>query len=332
MRGLKRRTFLKQAGIAGLSFSLTPSFALEIPRQSSSKKIGIIGLDTSHSVAFTKAINGNPERYQHYKVVVAYPYGTQTITSAAERIPKYVDEVRQMGVGITGSITELLRQVDVVLLETNDGRMHLPQASQVIHARKPLFIDKPIAASLLDAEKIFDLALKKNVPVFSSSSLRYMPNVQAVAKGEYGKITAATSYSPAIKETTHPDLYWYGIHGVETLFAVMGTGCKTVTSVSTSQADVVTGIWDDGRVATFTGMPAGPAVFGGTCICEKGVVQLGPYTGYEPLLLEIIKFFDTGVSPVSSAETLEILAFMDAASESKRRGSLPIALKDMFNK
>ena len=330
---ITRRSFVKNTTLTGLGLSLIPGLAYaDISRPKKGKRIGIIGLDTSHSVAFTKAINGKPADFNDYVVVAAYPFGTQTIASAAERIPKYTAEVQKHGVKIVDSITELLRQVDVVLLETNDGRLHLSQALQVIDAGKPLFIDKPIAASMLGAAKIFKHAKEKNVPIFSSSSLRYMPNVKAVLSGKFGQVKGANTYSPASTEPTHPKLYWYGIHGVETLFTVMGPNCKSVSQVSTEFTDVVTGIWEDGRIGTFTGLRNGISDFGGTCFCEKEIVQLGPFTGYNPLLEEIIKFFSTGIAPVSALETMQILAFMDAADESLKLQSKLIDLTDIYKR
>lgn len=330
---ITRRSFVKNTTLTGLGLSLIPGLAYaDESRPKKGKRIGVIGLDTSHSVAFTKTINTTPANFNDYVVVAAYPFGTQTIPSAAERIPKYTEEIQKYGVKIVNSITELLRQVDVVLLETNDGRLHLSQALQVIDAGKPLFIDKPIAASMLGAAKIFKHAKEKKVPVFSSSSLRYMPNVQTVLSGKYGKVKGANTYSPANIEPTHPKLYWYGIHGVETLFTVMGPNCKSVSQVSTEFSDVVTGVWDDGRIGTFTGLRNGVSDFGGTCFCEKEVVQLGPFTGYNPLLAEIIKFFSTGIAPVSSLETMQILAFMDAAEESSRQQSKLVSLADIYKR
>lgn len=219
------------------------------------KRIGIIGLDTSHCTAFTKEFN-SPEagiELGGYKVVAAYPHGSSEIESSYSRIPQYTEEVKSLGVEIVNSINELLDQVDVVLLETNDGRLHLEQALPVIKARKTMFIDKPMTASLSDAMVVFEKAKQSGVPVFSSSSLRYLDNAQLAAKGELGKIVGADTFSPCKLEPTHPDLFWYGIHGVEILFTVMGTGCKSVSRVSTEDTDVVTGIWEDGRVGTFRG-------------------------------------------------------------------------------
>ncbi len=101
---------------------------------------------------------------------------------------------------------------------------------------------------LSDVIAIYDAAKKYNVPIFSSSSLRYMESVQEVVKGKVGAVLGADTYSPATIEKTHPDFFWYGIHGIEILFSVMGPGCKEVSRVHTKDTDIVVGIWNDGRV------------------------------------------------------------------------------------
>lgn len=318
---------MKVGGIAGARILFEPFTAKA--GSGVGKRVGIIGLDTSHSLAFTKLLfEDRTGAYDGYHVVAAYPYGSRTLQLSKDRIPVQTEEMKKYGVRIVPSIAELLTEVDVVLLETNDGRLHLEQALEVIKAKKPLFIDKPIAASLRDAEAIFEAAAKYQVPVFSSSSLRFMKAVYSVKAGIYGKVLGAETFSPATIEKSHPDLFWYGIHGVETLFAVMGPNCKKVTRHYTDDTDLVVGVWDDDRVGTFRGIRKGKADFGGTCFCEDGIVQLGPYLGYEPLLKEITTFFTTGKVPVSAVETLSILAFMEAADKSKRLNGKTVFLSD----
>ena len=101
-------------------------------------RIGIIGLDTSHSTAFTELINGGSDETfsKGFRVVAAYPYGSKTIQSSYERIPGYIEKVKEQGVEIVPSIANLLTKVDCVLLETNDGRLHLEQAMEVFKAEK----------------------------------------------------------------------------------------------------------------------------------------------------------------------------------------------------
>ncbi len=297
-------------------------------------KIGIIGLDTSHAISFTKFLNGEDkkEEFKDFKIVAAYPYGSRTIESSYKRIPDYIDQVKELGVEIVPSIAELLKKVDYVLLETNDGNMHLEQAYEVFKAGKPMFIDKPLGATLAQSIAIYQLARDYNVPIFSSSALRFVPQNQKLRKGEYGKILGADCYSPASREKTHPDFGWYGIHGVETLFTIMGTGCVSVNRMSAEGTDVVVGLWNDGRIGTFRGLRTGKGIYGGTAFTDKGAEPVGPYLGYEVLLTEILNFFKTRVVPVSEEETLEIFTFMEASNESKRKGGKIILMEDTYRK
>lgn len=294
-------------------------------------RAGIIGLDTSHVLHFTRMLNEDDAAADlaHCRVVAAYPKGSPDIETSVSRVPKYTAQVKEMGVEIVDSIDALIEKVDVVLLETNDGRPHLEQIIPVLKAGKPVFIDKPIAGSLTDAVAIFEMAKKHKVPVFSSSSLRFGKNSQSVRNGSIGKVTNCVTQSPASLEKTHPDLFWYGIHGVESLFTVMGTGCQTVKRGKTKDGKIeVVGTWKGGRTGTFREGKG----YSGTAKGEKGETAVGSYDGYRPLLVEIVKFFRTGKVPVSEAETLEIYAFMEAADESKRRNGESVELDAVMAK
>ena len=342
-----RRDFLKTAAIAGLGVGISrsapgglftgPSITTTSypPRFLATARVGMIGLDTSHCDAFAKILNDSnaaPD-FAGFRIVAAYPHGSKDIESSASRIPQITEEVKKYGVQIVGSIDELLKQVDVVLLETNDGRLHYEQALPVLKAGKRMFIDKPIAGSLADTVAIFKAAKKYNVPVFSSSSLRFTPAVQDIAKEKtVGKVIGADTFSPCTIEKTHPDLFWYGIHGVETLFTIMGRGCRQVVRVHQDGTDMVVGTWQDGRIGTFRGTRTGKYDLGGTAFGEKGNSQFSADGGYEPLLKEIIQFFKTGIPPVSAEETIEIYAFMEAADESKRLGGVPVELEKVMAK
>lgn len=292
------------------------------------KRIGIIGLDTSHSVAFTKSLNADSPNpvYDGFKVVAAYPHGSKDIVSSTERIPGYTEQVQKLGVEIVASIQDLLNKVDFVMLETNDGRLHLEQAIEIFKAGKTTFIDKPIAASLKDAKSIFKEAKKYKVPVFSSSSLRFATGMQEIKQGKIGAVSGADTYSPMKFEKTHPDLFWYGIHGVEMLFTVMGPGCVSVQRTISEEQEVCTGIWDDGRIGTFRGIKSGKQDYGGIAYGKSSILHLGPYNGYDPLLLKIIEFFKSGIPPVDERETLAILAFMEAADVSKNTKGARVTL------
>jgi predicted dehydrogenase len=328
MKSSDRRQFIKKTALAGLGFGLVRgasgiTHGTDVPK---GKRVGMIGLDTGHSVAFTKSLNDPMagDRFRGYKVVAAYPNGTDNILDWKNRIPEFTEEVRNQGVEIVASIEEMLRKVDAVLLTCIDGNKHLEQVMPVFKAGKPVFIDKPFAGSLSDAIAMVEAAKRYDVPMFSSSSLRYIGGAKEIADGSIGRVIGVDAYSPAPIEEHHPDLFWYGVHGVEILFTIMGTGCMTVQRTFTEDTDVVVGVWEDGRIGSFRGIREGKRGYGGTVFGEEGIVVLDPYAGYDPLLEKIAEFFDTGIEPVAADETLEIFAFMQAADESKAKGGTPV--------
>jgi predicted dehydrogenase len=290
-------------------------------------RIGIIGCDTSHVVAFTETIN-NPAAKGHVaggKVVAAYKGGSPDIPSSATRVEGYSKTLQEKyGVKFYDSIEEMCKDVDAVLLESVDGRPHLAQVKPVLQARKPVFIDKPMAASLKDVVEIFRLANDAKVPVFSSSSLRFARNTQAVRNGLIGKVTYVETSSPCELEPHHPELFWYGVHGVESLFTVMGTGCQTAQRRTTPEGKIeVVGVWAGGRKGVYREAKD----YHGLAKGEKGEAAVGSFDGYEPLVAAIIKFFQTGEPPVKPEETIEIMAFMEAADASKAKGGAEVKLQ-----
>ncbi len=302
-------------------------------------RIGVIGCDTSHVPAFTETIN-NPDAKGHVaggKVVAAFKGGSKDLPDSWNRVEGYAATLRdKYGVKFYDTIGEMCQNVDAVLLESVDGRPHLEQFKAILKAqapgsapRKPVYIDKPMAGSLADVREIFRLADANQVPVFSASSLRYGKDTQAVRHGAIGKVTSAETYSPYHLEPHHPDLFWYGVHGVESLFTVMGTGCESVQRGTTSDGKLeVVGTWRGGRKGVFRE----DTKYRGMARGEKGEAPVGSYDGYEPLIAEIMKFFQTGVAPVEAAETIEIFAFMEAADESKRREGAPVRLSQVLKK
>jgi predicted dehydrogenase len=296
-------------------------------------RVGLIGLDTSHVIAFTKALN-DPKHKDHVpgaRVTAVFKGGSPDVKSSATRVDGFTKELVAMpGIKLYATIAELVANVDAIMIESVDGRPHLAQFKEVMRSGKPVFIDKPLAGSLRDALEIARLAKEHNVPFFSSSSLRFNARA-ALAGAKYGEVRGAFTWGPCELEPTHPDLFWYGIHAVETLYTVMGPGCRTVVRTQTENTEVVTGVWADGRVGTMRGnrgtrggLTYGVAVFGST-----GIVSPELKTGYGALLKEIVTFFQTKQPPVPVADTLEIMAFMEAADESKRRGGVPVAVADV---
>ena len=325
---------MKRLSVSILVFSLF-AFILVSPQTigAAEFRIGIIGLDTSHVIAFTKQINENAATYG-CRVIAAYKGGSPDVESSASRVDGFTKQLsEEMGVKIVGTIGELVGMVDGILLESVDGRPHLEQVKPVIAAGKPVFIDKPMAGDLDDVIEIFRLAEAKGVPCFSSSSLRFCEGIMGMRNNEtIGNVLGCDAFSPCSLEPHHPDLYWYGVHGVEILYTIMGTGCENVRRVQTDGFEHVVGVWKDGRIGTFRGLREGSHGYGAFVYGSKGNGPSGGYTGYTGLVEEIIKFFKTGEIPVSHEETIELFAFMTAADVSKERNGAAVTIGEVLRK
>lgn len=297
-------------------------------------RAGMIGLDTSHVNAFTDIIN-DPNAtgdLAQLRVVAAYPGGTD-FPSSRDRVDGFTTDLRDRGIEIVKTIPQLLEKVDVVMLESVDGRIHFEEASQVIVAGKPLFIDKPLAGSLADAIAIHELARRHEVPVWSASSIRFGKQLQSLLNiDEVGEIVGATTWGPCKYQEGTPDMFFYGIHGIEGLFTLMGTGCQTVVRTRTEGTDVLAGVWKDGRVGTYRGIRAGNSSFGATAFGSKRIHTVQCDSAYQELCSAVATFFQSKQPPVSLEETIEIFAFMEAADESKRLGGVPVTLASVLEK
>lgn len=299
-------------------------------------RIGIIGLDTSHVIAFSKIINGEnpPENLKGARIVAAFPGGSPDLPSSADRVEGFTQQIRAMDIEIVDTIEELLPKVDAVLLESVDGRVHWDQVQPVIRAKKPVYVDKPIAASLVDTIAILEYAKLHQVPIFSSSSSRFTPGYQEIVDDpQTGRVMGAAVYGRTSPLPFHPDLFNYGIHGTELLFTLMGEGCQSVRTVTTDGFDHVTGQWDSGRVGSYWGIKEPIAArISATIVGEKKTAYVDSYYDYKPLVNEIVKFFRSGEAPVPMNETIEIVAFLTAAEQSKAENGATIQIKDVIEK
>ncbi len=297
-------------------------------------RLGLIGLDTSHVTAFTRLLN-DPKEKNHIpgaRVVVAFKGGSPDIESSIKRVDGFTKELQQnYGVRIVETIEQVCQEADAVLLTSVDGRPHLQQVRPVLRAKKPVFIDKPAAGSLKDAISIYRLAKAAKVPLFSSSSYRFYDSLVELKRSDVGEVKGVFSYGPAPTEPHHPDLYWYGIHPTEALFTILGPNCQTVSRTTTPSMDVVTGVWSEGRMGVLTGLRTGHTPHKVIIFGTKAVAEQKGGGDYAPMLREVIKFFQTGIAPVSPEETLAIMAFMEAADESKRQGGKPVSIKQVFD-
>ncbi len=294
-------------------------------------KIGIVDFDTSHVAAFTQRLNHIDIDQKQWvdggRITIGCPGESQL---SPERIPGFTKQMIQYGVPLVENPEDMIGQVDAIMVESVDGSVHLRRARPFIEAGLPTYIDKPFACSLSDGRQLANLAQIHQVPIFSSSSLRYAPEVVRALQqtDQIGEFVGVSVSTPASQHPRNPGLFHYGIHGVEMLYALMGTGCQTVWSVSNEDVDLVTGLWQDGRIGTVRGIRRGKVDFGFTIYGQKQVLRSAVSTTfiYRQLLEQIVKMFKNSQSPLPITETLEIVAFIEAANTSASNGGKSITL------
>ena len=297
-------------------------------------RIGLLGMDTSHVPAFIKLFH-DPDAegdLAGFRVVAGLPDGSD-LPMSRDRIAGFTEEARGLGVEIVSNVDELAERCDRLMIVSVDGRIHLRQAHEVFGRGLPVFVDKPVAGNLHECLALAELAERTGTPWFSSSSTRFGEGVAGLSsRPELGAIVGATSWGPLSYQVGMPELFFYGIHGIEALFAAMGPGCETVSRQKGGRHDLVVGTWSGGRVGVYRGIVGATEGYGLVAHGEKGTATVAEEPSYEALCRQIGRFFRTGELPVAPAETLEIYAFMEAADESLARGGAAVSIAETMER
>lgn len=296
-------------------------------------RLGLVDFDSSHSVEFTR-------RFQHAgvdrdqcvdgaRVVLGCP-GSSLM--APERIAGFTQELKTLDIPLMDEPEELIGEVDAVLILSLCGAAHLERARPFIEARVPVFVDKPFACSVADAEVMVRLAAEYGSFLMNASAMRFNEELlNFKARLPAGRVLGAVTWGPAKRAEGNPGLFHYGIHAVEMLLELMGPDCVRLSCSHSDSCDVVTGHWHDGRIGTVRGNRAGSTAYGFTAYCERGVISISTSTrfAYRNLCRALVESFSTGVPAVSPDSSLETVRFISAASRSEAESGRFIALSDI---
>jgi hypothetical protein len=289
-----------------------------------SLKIGMIGLDTSHCLEFTKLLN-DPEHPFHVeggRIVAAYPFYSEDLEISRSRVQGYTETLKKdFHVKITDSIKETAKVSDAILLTAVDGRKHLELFKELLPYKLPVFIDKPIALSSEEAEELYLLAAEHDIPVMSSSSLRYAESFSKVLGKHADDITGIYVHGPLPMQEQMPGYFWYGIHMVEMVIAAMCTGVENVLVTSNSEHETVLVEWTDGRHAVLRGEYEWHSRFGATLHTNSGFYNADIASDQKPfyssLLEQILVFFKTRNSQVPKEQTLEVIRLVEMINKAR---------------
>jgi len=289
-------------------------------------KVAIIGLDTSHSIEFPRrmqAADCPPDQMVP---------GIRAVTCLRFETPfqdkKGLDErqsrLESWGVRVTTRFEEAVADCDAIMLEINDGAFHLDYFKKVAALGKPVFLDKPLAASLADGRAIIRLMRAHNTRVWSGSSIPFCPELDGTRSG-FTQIKRAHVFGALGDAPAGDSLVWYGVHTVEMLQRIMGPGALSVCALETKGSILAVADYGAGREGVVEAI-RGMWVYGGRI---QGVMNKEPKIvpfvcastyAYRDILRLIKTFFEGGAAPVDMLTTFEGLAMMTAARQSIETG------------
>ncbi len=294
-------------------------------------RLGIVDFDSSHCVEFTRRFNHYalaPDQFvEGARVVAGWP-GTSQM--APQRIDSFRDQMKAAGVEIVDSPKALIGRVDAVLILSLGGDAHRERVIPFLEAGVPAYVDKPFACSSADSQAILDCAVATGTLVHYGSALRFAPQLAEFRdqQSRFGALLGLMSFGPAHRTSGNPGLLHYGIHVLELTCTLMGAGCLFATAQHTPDADVLTGVWSDGRLATMRCGRRGATAYGFVAFCEHGVVRSHVSTryAYRNLCRAIVESLNSGNPLVPYRDVFDVVSLAIAARASERLGGTPVTL------
>lgn len=283
-------------------------------------RLGIVGSDNSHAIQFAslanleKGVDGM--RIPDVQVTHIYGIDPQRTKEVAEKchIPHIVE-----------NLPDMIGAVDGIACVWRHGSRHLKDTLPFLEAGIPAFVDKPLAASVEDAEKLIDAAQKAGVGFTSFSTLRFATSsVQFIEHlGEnVGEIRSGVSTGPADRASEYDGIFFYGIHAVEMMHAVFGYGCSKVTAVEHGKNVMAVCELPQDVLVTLNFLGNAVYVFNVTVFGTKGWQSHA--VDYKTCYYEGMKVFldclRTGKWPLTPEQLVEPVKILAAVEESLKTG------------
>lgn len=296
-------------------------------------RIGIIGIDSSHTPVFSNRINTlNKEGKTRCKVTAFWDPGTHEWqhpdgpAQSAKDVAKWREDTIKEGAKQVNTIDELLGQVDGVMVLNINGHRHLELAVPSLAKGLPTYVDKPLTCSTDQAKALLNISRQYKARCYSASSLRFVTEIPKLDKEKLGDIVAIDAYGNGELLDMMPGLWHYGCHTIEMVDAIFkwsgqGAGVKRISAVEFPDRHLADWEYHDGRYVRMRMERKGSWSFGATVHGTKGVqqfvVDFAPV--YTRLVEGMVKFFEGGAAPVELRDIVENVAVMQAGNESIKR-------------
>ena len=284
-------------------------------------RLGIVSLESTHVDAFCRIFNSDSSEPEHLEGAVIVALCNQ------DNDPARIAQLQQQwGVEIiVPNPRDLLGMVDAALVCGRDGSRHFEQAAPFLAEGLPVFVDKPMALGLDDAQDLLGLALETGAPVMSASGLRYSEEFEA-ALDELGddEIVHANLIGPG-------ELFFYGIHLTDMLNAAMGPGVQGVSNLGEMEFDLISVSYADGRSASLQLLRDPAPRHQGQLFTSNGSASFAihAHSFYMRTMRQFLAMIESGEPPIDYEDMLEALVVLLAAQRSQQQGGRAVRLSEL---
>lgn len=274
-------------------------------------KIGVIGTDSSHAIAFATRLQEKGHDIIAFK-------GGSSLALSQSRIETIVQQLKEMGVTFVETLAQLHKQCDAFLITSVDAAQHRMQFEELALSKKPVFIDKPLANTSEQASEIIKLAQRRGIPLMSCSALRFADCVQQ-AKNK--SIEAVDIVAPLLMLDPY-DYFYYGVHALEMIAVLKPVAIRSATVHHQAKQHFITLQFEDGTISTIRGYLQKRQSFQIAVHNEANSdwheIAAGDVHFYDRLIDAVERFFITKESPVTEEETLQIIRTLEQITASTK--------------
>ena len=223
---------------------------------------------------------------------------------------------------------EVIGQVDAAIIATDDGNDHVRRARPFIEAGLPTFIDKPMATNIADLRQFVQWHREGRI-MLSTSGMRYAPEMRLsdAQRAHLGDLRWITSFTCKTWER-------YGIHALEAVEPLLGSGFLTVQVHSDEGGDVMHLTHRSGVRLTIGALHDAYGSFGAVHLYgTKGDLALklsDTYNAFRSQLVAFIDMLHTGTRPLPFDETVELMAVIIAGIRSREQNGAVIRVADIL--
>ena len=204
----------------------------------------------------------------------------------------------------------MIGEVDGVLLARDDAETHLHFARPFLEAGLPVYIDKPMALSLAEAETLFALGARPG-QLFTCSALRYAKELQLseVDRQQIGAIRRVEATTPKNWDT-------YAVHIIEPVRMMLNKEDTIESSQLECYGDVtrLSLHWTSGIETVLRAVGDAPVPINFRVSGDQGERELqfrDAFTAFKQALQQFVRGIVDDRDQIERSETLDVIRIME---------------------